>query len=626
MKDAKPFSVFDSPIDSRMLIEASAGTGKTYNITGVFIRLLIEQKATLEQILVVTFTRMAIKELKERVLNLLRKVLRAIETGKSFDDPFLEGILNSKLQREKASAIIRDAIRNFDDARIYTIHGFSQQVLREESLTAGVPFDNEVIQTDDLMREAADDFWRDFISKNSDSDQGRYLIDRLMNFGSGPEELLDVLMPAIQYDDAKIEGAGDFDPYSVSERLIQLREELRDVWSDQKEEIVRLLIESDVKYMTEKNVQARAAAMDTFLVQFGFAQDTFDKLRFFRPSYFSENLKKNKNRVPKHRFFGLCENYAAEEGNMAKVSTWLLEHASRSIIRLRHEKSRESEIMTYDDLLDRLLEALSDEGQGEALSAKLRKKYPFALVDEFQDTDPLQYRIFEKIYPLKNKETSLMMIGDPKQAIYAFRGADLYAYIRAREDILPDSRYTLSKNFRSTPDLIQAVNFLFSPDHNSPFLDKEISYHSIEPGNTDNPGSLMIDGRRRAPLRIYCIQGINSKSDIRHQILKETAFQVATLIQQGMEGKAIIHDGKQSGELVSGDIAVLVHSHKEAETVKEFLRTLNVRSATYSREKVFESREAERVELLLTAALDPLSGSSPVLRQYQDFLGTDYLK
>ena len=624
MNPSRQFSVFESPLDSHMLIEASAGTGKTYTITGLYIRLLLEKEVTLDRLLVVTFTRMATKELKERILNRLRSSLYALETGDSNDDPFLSGLLESIENHPAAVVRLRESIRNFDDARIFTIHGFCQQVLREEALTSGAPFKMEITHSDEFLSEAAEDYWRIFVNKNSGTEAGRYLIDKLMGLGAGPEAFLTVLMPAIQYKndkEADFKGVGDFEPLPFIERVLSLRRELSEIWGAEREEIIRQLIESDVKRMTEKSVVSRAAEMDSFLSQEGYSQDRFGKMRFFLPSYFRDNLKKDKTRLPEHPFFDRCVEYESMADGIPRVSTWILEDAVQTISESRNKKSSESSVLTYDDLLARLNDALESPGSGPGLAARLRQKYPCALVDEFQDTDPVQYDIFNKIYPAGSGETSLMMIGDPKQAIYAFRGADLYAYIRAREQVPARSRYTLQKNFRSTPELIEAINTFFSPPHETPFLEDQVSYHKIEAGNPDSGGSFEMNGKPVTPLKIFSCHGIHAKSTLTPLYLKETARQVTELVREGGRGVATFREQHQKRNLKAADIAVLVHSHRDAESIKEYLKELGVGSVTYSREKVFESREAERIEQLLTAVLDPVSRSAVQSAVVSGFFG-----
>lgn len=611
MKKPNPFSIFESELRPRMIIEASAGTGKTYNITGTCIRLLLEKSLSIDQILVVTFTRMATKELKDRILERMRECLRAIENDNAKGDLFLEELLSFCRNVKNPKERVRLAIRNFDDAKIFTIHGFCQQVLSEESLISGVPFDIEVVGTDSFLEEAAEDYWRNFVYQCSSSEAGRYYISRVMDYGTDPNSLLTTLMPAIQNREAVFEAVTDDntpEPLEKFQQLIDLRREMAQLWEGEKEQILQQIRESDVKNVNT-HLEGRSDKMEAFLGDNSFLENSFDQLTYFTSTYFSENLKKNKEKLPEHRFFDLCDRYSGDVAAVPQIMTSFLKEAVHDICRLRDEKASDSTQMTYEDLLKQTERALSEPTSGPDLSRRLRVKYPYALVDEFQDTDPLQYRIFEKIYPKNSFDSTLMMIGDPKQAIYAFRGADLYAYLRARADVADQSSYTLLRNFRSTPGLVKAVNAVFTPEHGTPFLDEQVSYHEIEAAKNHAESDYLSAERPLVPLKFYYQNESSSKQRIKFAIFKEVASQIKDLVKSGIDGETRLKD-VESGEgrfrnLTPGDIAVLVHSHTEAEIIKNELKFFGITSVTYSKEKVFKSREAERVEKLLAAVVNP---------------------
>jgi exodeoxyribonuclease V beta subunit len=621
MKTGNPFSIFQSPLKPRMIIEASAGTGKTFTITGLLLRLLISEGLTIDRILVVTFTRMATKELKERILNQLRKSVLVIESGKSGSDPFYEELLAGIDDRDSAIRLLRDSIRNFDEANIYTIHGFCQQVLKDEALMTGAPVDIEVSQTNDMLVEAAEDYWRNFIRSNGNTESGKYLIDKLEKIAPGPSGLLENLKPALQHNLGSTEGSGNFKPLPLINDLINMRKEMAEMWEDHKEEIIDQLISSDVKRMTVNAVNGHTQKMDQFLAEGPAGNDAFGQLKYFTTSYHSGNLKKNKSILPQHTFFQLCEEYINLAGKIPWIETWLLENAVDEIRALRAQKARDSSVYTYDDLLNTVFDALENEKQGISLARKLRNKYTCTLVDEFQDTDPVQFKIFDRIYPTDIEGTYLFMIGDPKQSIYAFRGADLYSYIAARDVVPEESKYTLKKNFRSTPGLIQALNSIFKQEHGTPFLDDEISYHKIEAGRTIEEGVCRDRGQDIAPLKIFCFRDHNTKGQIKPLIFSETASQIRDLIAEGRKGERKLIESGHARNLESGDIAVLVHSHKDAETIKALLKELGIGAVTYSKEKVFDSREAERLEQLMTAVLNPLGRSAAQSAVVSGFFG-----
>lgn len=184
-------NIFDLEPASRVLVEASAGTGKTYTIVGIFIRLLVEKQLTVDQILTVTFTKKATAELRERILSRLRECLTAAETGSKplESDDFLDEFAGRYSGNVLVSDKLRQAIRNFDDSQVFTIHGFCQKILQEEALSAGTPFEMTVNPSGNLYEKAAEDFWRVFMERHGSDDAGRYLISKLMNVASNPSEL-----------------------------------------------------------------------------------------------------------------------------------------------------------------------------------------------------------------------------------------------------------------------------------------------------------------------------------------------------------------------------------------------------------------------------------------------------
>src|SRR5690625_3931977 len=135
-----------------------------------------------------------------------------------------------------------------------------------------------------------------------------------------------------------------------------------------------------------------------------------------------------------------------------------------------------------------------------------------------------------------------MMIGDPKQAIYGFRGADLYAYLHAREEVPSTHRYTLRKNFRSRPALVEAVNHLFTSDHGTPFLEEAITYHHIEAGLNEAESYYSTEGDSSVPVQISLMQESGSKEVLRPAILRELVRQVAVLLEQGETGQTRLKD------------------------------------------------------------------------------------
>ena len=600
-------SLFDLKFDSRLFIEASAGTGKTYTIVGLFLRLLIEKGLKVDQILVMTFTKKATAELRERIFARLRETVHYLQTGEAEDRKFMSGLESAiaGLDRNQLIHHLTDSIRNFDESQIYTIHSFCQKILREEALMAGTPFEVEITQQDDLLLESAEDEWRLFMAEYQSNEPGRYYIRKLMDLAGTPAELVKELAPLFNRSYAEREGVGHPEPLSYLKQVIELRRELTSCWNEERNEIESILEKCKVSRF-QQHLDSRIRKLIRFLEDDLYMIDAPDDdiLKYFRADYLYDEdklLKKFKHeKTEEHRFFELCERYHDLVSDMGRVETGLIEHFYKAIYARRERLSADSKSLTYDDLLNRVSATLSDPDHGKELASVILKKVPYALVDEFQDTDPVQYRIFDTIYPETGDESGLLMIGDPKQAIYAFRGADIYTYLRAREQCKGEA-YSLLKNYRSSRELIEAVNSLFIGEHD-PFLEKKIPFTRSETGEEKHSGGLLIRGEPPTALQISLnSEFFKNKSDALSFSVGETVQQIVNLLNLSKEGRATIEDK----ELKAADICVLVNSHRDAAAVKRALKNAGVGAVTYSRDKVFESFEAARLNLALLAILEP---------------------
>lgn len=606
------------------MVEASAGTGKTYTIVGLYIRLLIEQKVPLDKILVMTFTKKATAELRERIFERLRKCRSLLKNKESIDEPFFIELLKRIEDKEDALNRIEAAIHDFDDSQVLTIHSFCQKILTEEALTAGTSFDVEITQSDELLAQATEDFWRDFIDENSDTNYGRYFIGKLLSIAASPAELRssDGIGLLFNKPYAKIEGDRVENPADTIKHLLSAREKMRSLWDDEKNKIKNELINSDLKGFTERNVESRIKKMDEFLSDFQFSNDTFDQLKYFTSEFHSDpdNLKKGKNKVPEHSFFVICDEYKTATEQCDNLKTTLIHDAFQDIKKRRETLSIQFGLVTYDDLLTKLLNALNDQERGKHLASKLLQRYPYALVDEFQDTDPVQYSIFDTVYPQTHTgDSCLMMIGDPKQAIYAFRGADVYTYFKARDSVKED-RYSIKKNYRSTPALINAVNTLFNGPQ-EPFIEEQIEFFNSDAGLPDSADKYLAEGEIPVPLKINVSSGVSgNKEDCKEFTYNHMVKEVADLL----EGRDTIKIENRT--LEAGDIAILVSSHHAAAKIKGKLNDLDIDAVTYSREKVFESHEAYRIYLLMNAVLEPANQKHVRNALMSGFFGLDLFK
>jgi exodeoxyribonuclease V beta subunit len=607
-------SVYDVNWKPRVVIEASAGTGKTYTIVGLYVRLLIEKNLDVDQILVMTFTTKATSELRGRILERLRECLSRLDSGKATDDPFLEEFAENVGKRDVSEIVqqLKNAIRNFDDSRIFTIHGFCQKVLTEEPLLAGVPLDMDVTAGDDLLLQAAGDFWRSWMKQWDDSEAGPVMIQSLLDIAPNPAELVgsDGLGELFRSRGAQPEGEGVENPESLICDSIGLKKELNRMWQNERANIERIFEECDVKAYASRNNRARIREMDEFMAGGNDRLIPPDKFKYFTAEKILDenNLKNNGSPTEFHPFFDLCSQFASRAESLEKIRNEVILQAFDEIAKRRDELSRQSRTMTYDDLLVRVQQALQDEERGSLLAEKLRRQYPFALVDEFQDTDAVQYSIFDAVYPPAESDSGLLMIGDPKQAIYAFRGADIYTYFKARKAYDPEI-CRLQKNFRSSPRLIGAINRLFDAPDSNRFLEDRIRFFPSDAGNQKIGREYLKNGEPPVPLQIRMDTNFYSgKRELKSIVEKEVLRQLSELLASS---SYTIRDdvSKQMRPLRAGDIAILVNSHSDALNLKNRLKEAGVDAITYSQQSVFSTFEARRLLLLMKAVLEPLNRS-----------------
>jgi exodeoxyribonuclease V beta subunit len=271
----------------------------------------------------------------------------------------------------------------------------------------------------------------------------------------------------------------------------------------------------------------------------------------------------------------------------------LLPWAAEEVRRRREQRG----VQSYDDLLQHLLDALEGPS-GERLATRLRNRYPAALIDEFQDTDPVQFRIFDRIYPTGEEGGTLFFVGDPKQAIYGFRRADVFAYIAARKSAA--RRYSLGVNRRSTKRLVDGVNALFVEP--APFVIADIAADPVEAIGDEERGVLKTPGDESPPLRFSFFAKCSVEQATRSSV-RETVRQIVGLLQG--PSAAFIEGGLDPGPIRGGSIAVLVRTNHQARRIRKALGEAGVPSVLAVQSSVFGTDVAADLELVLDAVRDP---------------------
>ena len=608
----------DVPLDGDLLVEASAGTGKTYALTTLVARLIVETGWRIDDLLIVTFTVAATGELRTRVRNALRDALE-VARGRDEGDPLAGDLVlrwrDARIDRDEIESRLARAIHDFDRANILTIHGFCQRVLAQFAFDAHIPFGFGVSGDDRAdVAAATRDFWRQHIAPESIP---------LLEVAKSDGFSLDALSKWVGAHHAKpsvIRGAADFaDGYAKADAArLRAFEEARKAWDDpeQRERFLDAL--ETLRWNQNQNADRLAEVMAAFN-----ANDP-DRLPLRNAGYFGRQALANKlrKRPPQELpAISLYDHFDALGGNSEKIrELWLsdrrqrlLEDARKS---LRHDTWKHRRL-SFNALLTELHHALAG-APGTALSERIRARYPVALVDEFQDTDRLQAGIFEKIYPPSEIRAAaaapkggLMIVGDPKQSIYRFRGADVFAYLKATAHRRDMRKLSLKRNYRSSRALVEAVNAVFK--RGNPFLRPEqIRFEAVQAA-TRRADGLRTQGQavdaKPFQLRLFPATADGkswNKGDLNERAANHAADEIAQLLALARDGKATITSNGRPHVLVGGDIAVLVRTGAQGRTIAGKLRERGVRSVEMGIDSVFETLEAVQLKHLLRAlAADP---------------------
>ncbi len=582
-------------LDSPCLVEASAGTGKTHAITTYFVRAIVELGLSPDQILVVTYTKAATAELRARTRTRLMQAISMLDAEPTEEDA-LSVIVNGavrRIGRREVERALVDALGQMDQAAISTIHGFCQRVLQDFPLSFGIDFDFEVSEdARSLQRAMAIDFWAADLYDKPDwllhaLRDARVSVDylaRLAELATRPG--VEVLGPeAVEIDDRRIEAWSESKARAAA------------IWAAERSTILGHL-QSEV--LNQSIYKPRSVEGWEFQIDAFFATPGWCPLpkfwRWLGQDNIDDKVKKDFD-PPQHPFFVECEGLrrAAEEireGFQRAAFDFQMRFLAYVRGETQKRKNRDA-ILTYDDLLTSVYapfdtgDPIHDPKLSAQIASEVSNAFPLALVDEFQDTDSVQYGIFRAIWG----EGSAVYVGDPKQAIYAFRGADVFSYIRAVDDVAGRA-YALTTNRRSDPGLVDAVNTLFSR-HEPPFLLEEIRMqpavaHATRRSTFDPSLELLyLQAERLAP----------SPEDTVPPIV---ANEIGLLLQsdERIEGRPI----------EPGDIAVLCRTNRQASAVTAALRELRVPASLDGDASVLNTAIADELRAVLEAALLPGDG------------------
>lgn len=598
----RPLDVLELPLGGTHLIEASAGTGKTYTLTSLFLRLLTETSLGIDNILAVTFTNAATAELAARVGARVAEAADALRAGQAKGGDSVVARLLERSDRALLLARLERALLDIDRVAIFTIHGFAARVLALYAFDTGLLEPRE-LSGDDRARsfDVVTDFWSRHVATLpvqafAEVSKGGALFEQLVQLAKvtggsqslpSPAEVRSVRREVLR----------------LSAELSEVRARLREVVRGQEDQILAAL--SNIPHLKQTNYRLDQIEkkVPPLLRQLALDVPLPDAEYISKAELRSKLANKAAGILhgAEHPVFELAERFTALRseflGLAEELRVELLHRFGSEVTSLLAREHTLLRTRSFDSLLGELLALLRRPEIGTRIAASIRRSFGVVLIDEFQDTDGVQFEIFRRLFGKGSPpgcDERLFLIGDPKQSIYAFRGADIAAYLRVASDDVPT--HTLSTSYRSSPRVVRAQNLLFGGPP-APFFVEGIHYDPVlpAPGRTDE-----LTDAAGAPLPGLELLRIPEELSA----VDAAAHAVAR----------ILSSGARIGErpLWPSDIAVLTRTNAEAEEIQARLSRMGIAAVMHGDRSVFESEDAIELRRVLAGLLEP--GSRAKLR------------
>ncbi|QJC34683.1 exodeoxyribonuclease V subunit beta [Enterobacteriaceae endosymbiont of Donacia crassipes] len=601
----KEFNPFKENLKGQFLIEASAGTGKTFNIIIIYLRMLLglHQKNTnikplnVEQILVVTFTDIAIQNLYKKIKNsiyLLR--IGCIQKKSKYD--IINNIIREIKDYKNANILLLKAEKNINNASIYTIHSFCQKILNLKNYEIHNFLFNKKIINDELFlqRKASIIFWKTYLY-----DLPKEIIKIILLYWKTPDDLLKTLLPLLSQQKLPIIKY----PFKNRNLCVQFYKNkkyiknIKKYWIKYKNNIINIINNSNVNkhIYNKKFIKNWISIINKWSL--------IETKNYFFPkelSRFSQKILINNtiNNInpPIYILFQYIDIFINKIINLKYL---IITKAIKYIKKYVLQKKRNNNEISFNDLLNILNKSLNTRF-GIQIIEDIRKLFPVILIDEFQDTDIQQYNILKKIYFNQNNDL-MILIGDPKQAIYSFRGADIFTYLKASLEI--KQCYTLTYNWRSSSTMINGINKLFS-NRTYPFVFKNIIFNPIKYSSKKLNDHFIINNKIKSGITFWFIDKIMDINLYRQKISYICAYEICQLIILGEKGQAFLQKNNEKKNINISDITVIVRNRFEAIILqKEFVKFNLPFIYLSNSNNIFEKQEAKELFFLLKTILKP---------------------
>lgn len=532
----RDFVVKNAPISGLNLVEASAGTGKTFSVGILVLRCLLEQRIPIGKILMVTFTKAAVAELEERVRKFVRSAYDVAFGNSKFNkDDVIHSMVKQHLAKdpEKTKKILVRALSHLDELAVMTIHSFCEKNLKEFAFSSGQMFQQEIItDQQELIARFAEEYWQNLLCSE---DKNLVVSNPRLSFS----DFKDRIKSFLQGDELVAANTLGENPMLHLETLLQNP--------------------MDLLAYKESNTHFRKAEID--------ATNAHDLVEFVKGKY--------EGKVPAYieQFPSpFIEAIHAVLKHEIEVPSYIYKKGLKHIAEKLKQHKESRALVSFDDLIGKMHQAVVHPQYGEAFVHNVAKNYWAVFIDEFQDTDKQQHEIFQNIFA--NNARVLYYIGDPKQSIYGWRSADLDVYDAAKTAVPTDHQFTMTTNFRSENKYVEALNTVYDHLGEDSFNRKNLNYIAVKANNTKEDFK-HLQGEGRLNLKL-----VEKDDQYKH---------VGYKIQEVLNSKNYAIKDKK---VEASDIGVLVRSGKDGLAIKAILEDLGIPSILRDGISVFKSDEA----------------------------------
>ncbi|MDB0281912.1 exonuclease V subunit beta [Acinetobacter seifertii] len=612
------------------LIEASAGTGKTYTLSSLMVRIFLE-KYLPRQVIATTFTRAAAAELKSRIRARLVETYRYLDTKRSLTEKeiLLQAELESDLLLQHvlkhfatriayACERLKLVIDQLDELFVGTLDSFSQKLLREFAFESGKIERAQI--TDDAKaysRQLIHDVLREWIQSQPQTvidalylagelksvDSFVKLVEDSLNFSSAHfklpekptiefEQLAQLKQLATEIDISLLEPyySLDGEHYKHVSGTVFRNGAFNKLFSECLPQLLQVLTQSDSILVFDGSLAAQRELIFKFLGQLA-DQKVFKKC----PAEISDGFYQHPCIQQIQQLFGVLKNYAEQFDQLhIYLKAYLCVEVKKRLPQILQNKGE----TTFSQQIRTLSEALKGE-QGQRFAVFVQARYPLILVDEFQDTNQDQDDMLASIWrhPERYQKGCMIMVGDRKQAIYGFRGGDMLTFLNAYKDIQAKHgrEYKLIHNHRSVADLVEVVDALFQRQID---FGEQVQYDPIRAGTRPHPALVDQNQPNPHPLRWLLLKDKETEA-------QQVAWKIRDLLNQSHTGQLYLQKDTQTQALNEDDIAVLSRNHDGLDRVQFELERLGIRVNRPSKRSVFDCTIAQDVGALLTAILHP---------------------